>query len=197
MEVGGIETNVRRVGDAPVLYVHDIPNASWEWEPFLARTGGVAPDLPGFGESGKANNFDYTLAGYGRWLGQFADAVGLDRFSLVVHGWGAVGFELGDRIERLVVLGELPADREETRLVRMWRTPLVGELTMGFTSKRAFMKRYPERAWQDFDHGTQRAILKLHRSPGTLQAPAVPTLTLAAGLTEPDAVERVAHFLRA
>jgi pimeloyl-ACP methyl ester carboxylesterase len=36
-------------GDPPVLYLHGVPDAAEQWEPFLERTGGLAPDLPGFG----------------------------------------------------------------------------------------------------------------------------------------------------
>jgi pimeloyl-ACP methyl ester carboxylesterase len=205
VEVGEIETNLRRVGDAPILYVHGSPAASWEWEPFLAATGGVAPDLPGFGESGKPNSFDYTIAGYGRWLGELLDALGLGRVSLVVHGWGAVAFALGDRVERLVVIGQVPFEPgyEWSTIERRWRTPLVGELAMGFTNRRAMKRRMPaeivDRSWQDFDHGTQRAMLKLHRAAGTADRPQVPTLEIAGDwpwLGDPGVVERVAHFLR-
>src|SRR4249920_116791 len=74
----------------PVLYVHGVPNTSGPWEPFLERTGGIAPDLPGFGRSGKPGHFDYSVAGYDAWLERFVDHVGLERFSLVVHDWGGL-----------------------------------------------------------------------------------------------------------
>jgi pimeloyl-ACP methyl ester carboxylesterase len=35
--------------DVPVLYLHGIPTSSDDWIEFLARTGGIAPDLIGFG----------------------------------------------------------------------------------------------------------------------------------------------------
>jgi pimeloyl-ACP methyl ester carboxylesterase len=206
-EIDGTEVHWRRLGDAPILYLHGVPTASWQWEPFLELTGGVAPDLPGFGESGKANNFDYSIEGYGRFLDRFVDEIGLDRVSLVVQGWGAVGFQLGERIERLVVLGDVPFEPgyEWPKIGRRWRTPLIGELTMGFTSQRSFRRLVPppiaERAWQDFDHGTQRAILKLTRSAelASPRRPDVPTLEIAgdwAWIDDPRVVEQVAHFLR-
>jgi pimeloyl-ACP methyl ester carboxylesterase len=70
---------------APVLYVHGVPTASWQWLPFLERTGGIAPDLPGYGRSAKPGDFDYSIAGYGRFLEQFVDELALERFSLVLH----------------------------------------------------------------------------------------------------------------
>ena len=57
----------------------------------LERTGGVAPDLPGFGRSGKRGDGDFTMTGLARWLDGFLDLAGLDRVRLVVHDWGAVG----------------------------------------------------------------------------------------------------------
>jgi hypothetical protein len=35
VEVAGLEVNHRRAGEAPVLYVHGVPTASWDWIPFL------------------------------------------------------------------------------------------------------------------------------------------------------------------
>ena len=48
---------------APVLYVHGVPTSSDDWVPFLERTGGLAPDLPGFGRSSKRGDLDYSIAG--------------------------------------------------------------------------------------------------------------------------------------
>jgi pimeloyl-ACP methyl ester carboxylesterase len=179
-------------GAAPVLYVHGVPNHGGMWEPFLERTGGYAPDLPGFGRSEKPQHFDYSIAGYARTLHAYVDSLGLDRFSLVVHDWGAVGLALAqaipERIERVVIMSAvplLPGYRWHKR-AKVWRTPLAGELMMGFTFK--FAMRRDSRGWladpgpapeelidsiyEHFDHGTQRAILKLYRSapPDTLAA---------------------------
>ncbi|MGI8506623.1 MAG: alpha/beta fold hydrolase, partial [Solirubrobacteraceae bacterium] len=63
-------------------------------------------------------------------------------------------------------------------LVRRWRAPVLGELIMGSITKRQLARKlragaadpgaWPdERAaavWEQFDQGTQRAILRLHRS---------------------------------
>ena len=190
----------------PILYVHGVPNAGAMWEPFLQRTGGVAPDLPGFGESGKSAAFSYSIEGYGDWLEAFVDHLGLERFSLVMHDWGAVGLELAQRrpeaIERLVLIDLVPflPGYRWHRTARIWRTRPLGELFMGSGTKWA-TKRWlrmekallPEHVgpfvdamWEHFDHGTQRAILKLYRS-------APPDVLAAAGdrlgeLTAPSLV---------
>ncbi len=195
------------LGGTPVtpLYLHGVPTSSDDWVPFLERTGGLAPDLLGFGRSGKAGNLDYTIEGYADFVERYLDLVSVDRVSLVVHDWGVVGLAFAqrhpERVERLVVIDAVPflPDYRWHRTARLWRTPLLGELAMGATTRR--LMRYntrearPERepmpeAWLDsviehFDQGTQRAILHLYRSSppdvlaaagarlGTLQMPAL------------------------
>jgi pimeloyl-ACP methyl ester carboxylesterase len=184
-EIDGIETTwIEDEARTPILYVHGVPNHGAMWEPFLERTGGFAPDLPGFGRSGKPAHFEYSIKGYGDYLEAFVDHAGLDRFALVMHDWGAVGLELAQRrpeaVERLVLIDLVPflPGYRWHRVARVWRAPVAGELFMGFSTKWG-MKRVlrqqralPEDAiddavdqvWPHFDHGTQRAILKLYRS---------------------------------
>jgi pimeloyl-ACP methyl ester carboxylesterase len=172
--VGDVEVLWRRAGDAPILYLHGVPSAGWQWEPFLARTGGVAPDLPGHGQSDKPGSFDYSIAGYDHFIEAFCDHLGLERVTLVMHDWGAIGLvfaqRMPQRVERIVLttcVPLLPGFRWH-RVARLWRTRVVGELTMGFTTRRAFRRELPrelaDRAYDEFDQGTQRAVLRLYRS---------------------------------
>jgi pimeloyl-ACP methyl ester carboxylesterase len=159
---------------APVLYVHGVPASSRSWEPFLQRTGGLAPDLPGFGRSGKRGDGDYTLEGYDRFVEHFLAHVGVERVRLVVHDWGAAALLWAqrhpDRVERLVVIDAVPLleGYRWHRLARVWRTPGAGELLMGLSSRRTAGRLVPAPLRDDvfahFDQGTQRAILRLYRS---------------------------------
>jgi pimeloyl-ACP methyl ester carboxylesterase len=171
-------------GAAPALYVHGVPESSDEWVEFLERGGGLAPDLPGFGRSGKPAHFDYTIAGYARFLEQYLDLLEVERVRLAVHDWGAVGLAFAqrhpERVERLVVINAVPflPGYRWHRTARIWRTPLLGELAMGTTTRRTLRLATREsnvmpgplpESWIDsvlahFDHGTQRAILRLYRS---------------------------------
>jgi pimeloyl-ACP methyl ester carboxylesterase len=161
-------------GDAPVLYLHGVPTSSDDWLAFLARTGGLAPDLPGFGRTGKRGDGDYTMAGYDRFVEEFLDHVGVERVRLVVHDWGAVGLlwaqRFPERVERLVVIDGIPLlpGYRWHPLARAWRTPLVGELAMGLAvgavARRLAPAAVVDPAWRHFDQGTQRAILRLYRS---------------------------------
>jgi pimeloyl-ACP methyl ester carboxylesterase len=194
--VDGVEVFWRRAapdaGAAPAVYLHGVPNNSDLWQPFLERTGGIAIDLPGFGRSAKPAGFDYSIAGYDRFLESFLRAAGVDRFSLVMHDWGVVGLataqRLHDRLDRLVLFAGVPLlpGYRWHRIARVWQTPGVGELSMGFStrwglkqiSKEANTTPGPlpddvlDSVWEHFDHGTQRAILKLYRAsrPAVLEA---------------------------
>ena len=176
----------RSAGDSetPVLYVHGVPNSSDDWKLFLPLTGGIAPDLPGFGRSGKRHDGDYTMEGYDAFLEKFLDHLEVERVRLVVHDWGCVGLlwaqRHADRVERLVVIDAVPLlpGYRWHRIARVWRSPVAGELFMGSTSRwgvkqltrdaNATPGPMPDE-WLDdtlahFDQGTQRAILRLYRS---------------------------------
>ena len=173
-EIAGLGVHIRRAGTAPILYLHGVPTHSWDWIPFLERFGGMAPDLPGFGRSAKPAEFDYSIQGYDRFLEAFVDQLGLERFTLVMHDWGAVGLALAqrfpERIERMLIFPIVPfvSGYRWHRIARAWRTPVLGELLMGFTTRRGLRRDLPpaiaDAAWEHFDHGTQRAILKLYRT---------------------------------
>ena len=173
-EVAGLAVHQRRAGDAPILYLHGVPTHSWDWIPFLERFGGIAPDLPGFGRSAKPGDFDYSIPGYDRFLEAFVDESGLETFTLVMHDWGAVGLALAqrfpERVERIVMFPVVPfvPGYRWHRVARGWRTPGLGELLMGFTTRWGMRRELPreiaDAAWETFDHGTQRAILRLYRS---------------------------------
>lgn len=188
-EVGGVEVFWREApaldGDdaTPVVYVHGVPTHSDDWLPFLDRTGGRALDLPGFGRSGKPADFPYSIEGYAAFLDRWLAETGTDRYRLVVHDWGAVGLAAAmrhpHRVERLVVMNAVPflPGYSWHRWARIWRTPVAGEMAMGFTFRwnlrRVLASASPggaandgfvDAAWRHFDHGTQRAILKLYRS---------------------------------
>jgi pimeloyl-ACP methyl ester carboxylesterase len=174
------------------LYVHGVPDNSDLWLAFLARSGGLAPDLPGFGRSGKPGSLRFTIEEYADFLESFLELVGVERVSMVVHDWGAVGLAFAqrhpERIERLVVINAVPflPGYRWHRMARIWRTPVLGELAMGTTNERTlgFLSKdsnatpgpmpqmWRKSVLDHFDQGTQRAILRLYRSspPDVLEA---------------------------
>ena len=175
---------------APPLYLHGCPTSSDDWAQLLARTGGIAPDLVGFGRSGKAANLDYSLSGLANFIELLLDELATSSVSLVGHGWGAAGGLVfaqrhPERVRRIVLVDALPLLEGFTwpRLARVWRAPGLGELAMGATTRpvlrrmlrrgycdpRALSSDRFETIWAQFDQGTQRAVLRLHRSTAESQ----------------------------
>jgi pimeloyl-ACP methyl ester carboxylesterase len=172
-------------GAAPALYLHGCPTSSDDWVELLERTGGVAPDLVGFGRSAKAANLDYTLSGLANFVELFLEQLRIEEVTLVAHDWGAGGGLVfaarhPERVRRIVVIDALPLLEGFSwpRIARVWRTRGLGELAMGAVTRRR-LGRALRRAcvnpdaldnarlatiWDQFDQGTQRAILRLHRS---------------------------------
>lgn len=168
----------------PILWVHGVPESSLMWRPFMEAAGGIALDLPGFGRSGKRADFPYGIDGYVAFIEAFCDHLELERVRLVCHDWGVVGLAWAtrypERVERLVAIDTVPLDSSYRWhfWARMWRRRMAGEATMGATTGWAVRrvtgmpKSWSREVMPFFDHGTQRAILRLYRSadPGVLGA---------------------------
>jgi pimeloyl-ACP methyl ester carboxylesterase len=186
-EVAGLRTAITEQGGGdPVIFVHGNPDSAQEWAPFLDRAGElgrvIAPDLPGFGRSGRPNSADFaTLT---TWFNALVDDLGLERFRLVVHDWGAVALAAAalrpQRLEKLVVIDAVPlsAAYRWHWLARVWRTPVLGELAV-LGMNRATLKQlsrlssprpgpmddgFLDDATRFLDAGMRRAILTLYRS---------------------------------
>lgn len=170
---------------ATALYLHSVPTSSDDWRDFLPRTGGVAPDLIGFGRSAKGGHLDYSLNGYVGFLEELLAALDLDRVDIVGHGWGAaIGLVFAQRhpgrVGRIAIIDAVPLldGFRWPRMVRYWRMPVIGELLMGSVNRwllartlragsarpEAWPDQRVQEVWEQFDQGTQRAILRLHRS---------------------------------
>jgi pimeloyl-ACP methyl ester carboxylesterase len=173
--------------DPPSLYLHGVPTSSEDWIAFLERTGGLAPDLIGFGRSGKGGHLDYSPQGLTDFVERFLAELGVERVKLVGQGWGAavallLAARRPERVERLVVIDAVPLLEgfRWNRTVRLLRRPLIGELVMGSVPRSlllrhlrrgsvnpdAWSEEQLRRVWEQFDQGTQRALLRLHRAGG-------------------------------
>jgi pimeloyl-ACP methyl ester carboxylesterase len=127
-----------------------------------------------------------------------------------------------ERVARITVFDPLPLidGFRWPRAARWWRRPVAGELIMGAITRwmlsRALRRgsvgddAWPDRrvdaVWEEFDQGTQRAILRLHRATaesaleevlGRVRAPVLVVWGdrdpwLSPGLAEPYAA-RLAH----
>jgi pimeloyl-ACP methyl ester carboxylesterase len=106
-DVDGLQIFYREAGAAAaphLLLLHGFPSASHMFRdliPLLAdRFHVLAPDLPGFGQSGMPPRraFRYTFDNLAGVIDRFTQVVGLERFAVYVFDYGApIGFRLAMR----------------------------------------------------------------------------------------------------
>ena len=179
--IGGTEAT----GEA-VVFVHGNPDAGSDWEPLMKHVAEfaavVAPDMPGFGGADKDAAQDYTLAAYGAHLGGVIDQLGIGRVHLVAHDFGGpfaltwAAANPGKVASVTLINTGVLLDYRWHRLARVWRIPVVAELFMRATTRRAarFVIRHDNpglpQEWVNriVEHllpaGTKRAVLRLYRS---------------------------------
>lgn len=150
-EADGVQSFVREDGEGPaVVCMHGVPSSSFLYRkvlPALATHGlrGLAFDLPGMGLASRPDDFDYSWTGLGAFAAAAVDALGLDRFHLVVHDVGGpVGFELAakmpERVESLTVLNTLVdvASFKKPMSMRPFESPRLGPLYLKTLMRPAF-----------------------------------------------------------
>ena len=189
--VAGIHSPVLESGppeaEEAVVFVHGNPGSSQDWIDLMRRTSpfarAVALDMPGFGQADKPSDFDYTVKGYARHLGDALRVLGVRRAHLVLHDfggpWGLTwAADHPDQVASLTLIniGVLLSYRWHY-LAKIWRTPLLGEV-LGFPPTRwaanlllrhgnphGLPSDLVDRMYASLkDRATQRAILKLYRA---------------------------------
>ena len=191
VDVDGVEIFVRRrAGDGvPAVFLHGNPTNSDDWLPFVEAHRGpaIAFDLPGFGRSARPDpeRFDYSMWAYADFVGRALDVLGVDRYALVIHDWGAVGLlaalRAPERVERLVAFNHVPFGvgyRWHWIARWFWRRRGAGELFNALTTRaaaalvlrqarpgwRPMPPEFLDSFWPHWDAGTKRAVLRLYRS---------------------------------
>jgi pimeloyl-ACP methyl ester carboxylesterase len=184
-----------------VVFVHGNPGPMDDWEdlaPAVATFARVvAMDMPGYGRAARPRNFDYTVAGYGRYLGALLDDLGVERVHLVAHDFGVPwglrwAVDHPDRLASLVLIscGVMEGYRWHS-FARIWQTPILGELaqltTTAWGTRRALNRMSPrplpraffDRIMKYADWGHKRAVLKLYRASKNLGSHAADAIAAA------------------
>ena len=189
--VGGLGVQGGRPGEA-VVFVHGNPDAGSDWMPLMIRVAEVAmvvaPDLPGFGNADARPDGDYTIYGYARFLDGVISRLGIDRVHLVAHDFGgpfaaawAADHPRNVASVTFINTGVLLGYRWH-RMARVWKTPVLGELSMRFLTPRMAVKILAREnpglslGWVQTivahltPKKTRKAVLRLYRStrPGDM-----------------------------
>jgi pimeloyl-ACP methyl ester carboxylesterase len=186
--VDGVRSSVLQTGPAErgeaVVFVHGNPGPGDDWSDLLDHVGSfaraIAPDMPGYGRADKPRTFEYTIAGYADHLAGVLDQLGVRRAHLVAHDLGgpwalawAVGHPDAFASATLINTGAL-TDYRWHRYAKIWRTPILGELSNATTTRSGVP--VPSRA-REPAIGTRRDRPHLRRrSPVGVQTRRVETL---------------------
>jgi len=133
VEARGVRFHVTESGPVdgrPVIALHGWPQHHWAYRDLLADPPPglriIAPDLPGYGWSGPAPH-EWAKEDVATDVLALADALGIDRFLLVGHDWGAfVGYRMvlraPERFEGFLALNMAhPWITARNVLPRLWR----------------------------------------------------------------------------
>jgi pimeloyl-ACP methyl ester carboxylesterase len=189
-----------------VVFVHGNPGSRLDWEPLVGRVGefgrALAFDMPGFGQADKPRDFDYRIEGYAAFIDGALKQLGVERVHLVLHDFGgAFGFcwaaEHPDSLQSAVLFNTGTwTQRQWHTAAKLWRRPVIGELVMALTNRRAWRRalrtgdrplpiEFADRMYDDFDRGTRRAVLRLYRATPLPYPPASDWVATLAGLDPP------------
>ncbi len=183
------QTRVRWLdaGDgAPCLLLHGNPDTAELWRDVVERLRHrhrcLAPDLPGFGGSQVTGMFDCSLESMAQWVDEWVVALEIEPpFDLVVHDFGGpYGLSWAIRhphkVRRIAILDSLYfVDYRWHAWARIWRTPIVGELSMWLMNRWIFAwelqrggprlsREHIQDAYRTLTSEMKRMVLQLYRA---------------------------------
>ncbi|MGH9881021.1 MAG: alpha/beta fold hydrolase, partial [Pyrinomonadaceae bacterium] len=194
-EVDGVRVHYQEAGnprDPAVILIHGFASSTLVWSKVLLELAGagfrvIAPDLLGYGYSGKPRHLDYTIGSQARMVVGLLDRLGVPSGVVVGSSYGAavaatIALDCSERVERLALVGAV-TNNDPTRylLMRLFSSPIIGDIVSPFLlgSRRLLRRRmkrvYDRHAWVlderrvDARHlplqaaGTHRAIIRTVR----------------------------------
>jgi pimeloyl-ACP methyl ester carboxylesterase len=190
----GISLNVRMGGEGrPIIFLHGFPESHRTWRHQLAALSReyrvAAPDQRGFGASDKPEGAEqYETEAIVADLMALADALGMERFTLVGHDWGGAASWLAAlrhpfRVERLVIVNaphplifqksliEDEGQRAASQYMRAFRSPLMETGVEAMGLERFFEKSFGAHVdLGKIPHEERAAYLRDWGQPGALTA---------------------------
>jgi pimeloyl-ACP methyl ester carboxylesterase len=188
VRIGSANINVTQWGDGqPVLMIHGNPDSGIMWAGVANRLAErfqcIAPDLPGFGHSEVPAAYEPSLDGMARFVEELRHALGIaDRADVIAHDFGgpfafAWAVKHPDALRRLVAINTVFfSDYHWHFWARVWRTPVLGELSMVLMNRLIFAqelnrgsgkwikREHIKRTWALITPRTKKEVLRLYRA---------------------------------
>ncbi|HKR61884.1 MAG TPA: alpha/beta hydrolase [Pyrinomonadaceae bacterium] len=142
VEVDGVRVHYQEAGSPnapPMLLIHGFASSNLVWSKVfldLAEAGFrvIAPDLLGYGYSGKPRELDYTILRQSQMIVSLMRQLGLDRALLVGSSYGGavaatITLDHPEVVDKLVLVGAVTNNRP-TRymLMRLFGSPIIGDI---------------------------------------------------------------------
>jgi len=149
--VQGAAIHVEQYGEGgPALFLHGVPDSAELWSPVIGVASReyrcIAPDLAGFRRSQLRRDVTFSLDGYAVWVNDLVMALGIDEpLTLVGHDWGGIfglawACKYPERAGRIIVMDTIFSHLYRWHpWARVWRTPVLGELSMLLMNRPLFM----------------------------------------------------------
>ena len=140
-EIDGVRLHYQEAGantSPPILLIHGFTASNFVWKDVLlpiAESGFrvIAPDLVGFGFSGKPKQGEYTIDAQARVITGLMNQLGIERATLVGSSYGGAvaatcALDYPERVERLVLVDAVINNHVKRRpLLRLAASPLIGD----------------------------------------------------------------------
>jgi len=169
-----------------IVLIHGNPDSSDFWDDLVTHLSPkyrcIAPDLPGFGRSEIAKEVNFTLDFCGDWLQSFLVAINVrEAVHIIVHDVGTFfglpwAIKYPNQVKSICVTNTLFfSDYRWHFWGRVWRTPILGELSNLLMSKwlyKTSLKKtspklsdaFLEKAYLHITPKMQKTVLKLYRA---------------------------------
>jgi len=132
-----------------ILFLHGVPDTSEVWADTIAHFSAeyqcIAPDLPGFGRTKVARNFEYSLENLAHFVERLLSSLNVEGgVNLVIHDIGGIvglAFALTypDKVKSLTIMDTtFFSDHKWHAMAKTWRKPILGELAMYLMKHKQF-----------------------------------------------------------
>ena len=142
MEVDGVRLHYQEAGDPegpPMILIHGFAASNLVWSKVFLEFAAagyrvIAPDLPGYGYSGKPRHLDYTIASQAEMIVSFLKRLEIDRAVFLGSSYGAaiaatIALDHAGLVEKLIMVGAVN-NNKPTRylLMRLFGSPIIGDI---------------------------------------------------------------------